>query len=845
MNGSVAKFITYLQGDDKRFVIPVYQRDYAWKWDNCKQLYDDLVKIIKKDRDSHFFGSIVSVHNDGTHNDFLVIDGQQRLTTILLLFLAMYNSMKDNKVIPKKSNLADKILKTYLVDPWQEDESRIKLKPVKNDRKAFGCLFGDREEYIQDSNLTINYEYFYSRILKEEITIDELYSAIKRLEIINISLSKEDNPQLIFESLNSTGLALSEGDKIRNLILMGLEAKQQNEFYEKYWHKIELCTNYNVSAFIRDYLSVKQQAIPVISKIYATFKQYVEDEQLETEPLLQDLLRYAKWYEILLAGKTNDKALNATIYRLNRLETTVTRPFFLEVLRMQASQILTIEQVSGIFALTENYLFRRTICNLPTNSLNKIFLMLHKEIVRYDETEENYFEKFKFALLSKADKGRFPDDSEFTAEFTSRNIYGMNSKNKVYIFERLENHGTVEDKDIYRHVDDDNYSIEHIMPQHLRPEWVKGLGEDYEQIHDTWLHRIANLTLTGYNAKYSNSPFVEKRDMDKGFAESGLRMNTWIAQQNNWTLKELEMRSELLSDRAQKIWSMPQTDYKPAKKQLESYSLDDDVNLSGREIVEFAYKNIGQPVDSWITMLEQILKILHNEDPSILAKLAHTMTDEHELYQYLSKDASALRGSLQIDTDVFVERNTSTNTKLSMLRKFFKAFHVSPEDLVFYLRDANTQEATDKVGSLHELRRRYWTYALDVIHDAHRSDGTYQNVNPSKDNWISGFMGISGVSVNCIANYDCARVEFYLGNSSKELNKARFDGLLAHKQEIETALGGISLEWQRSDETKASVILYRLTDVSIQNEVDWTQMAKFHAEWSRKFYDSIPPFLNK
>ena len=231
-----------MQGADKRFVIPVYQRNYDWRLENCKQLFDDLVKIIKKDRKSHFFGSIVSVHSDGEFNEFQIIDGQQRLTTISLLMLAMYNLMKAGVVIPAQGNLADKIYKTYLIDEWQEDETRIKLKPIKDDQNAFRMLFKDTDAHIPESNLTINYDFFCSQIQKERITIDELYTAITRLEIININLNHEDNPQLIFESLNSTGMALSEGDKIRNFILMGLPTKEQNSYYEKYWNPIEVCT---------------------------------------------------------------------------------------------------------------------------------------------------------------------------------------------------------------------------------------------------------------------------------------------------------------------------------------------------------------------------------------------------------------------------------------------------------------------------------------------------------------------------------------------------------------------------------------------------------------------------
>ena len=221
----------------------------------------------------------------------------------------------------------------------------------------------------------------------------------------------------------------------------------------------------------------------------------------------------------MLCGKTSSKELNSCINRLNRLETTVTRPFFLEVLRLYDENQINLNEVAEAFSITESYLFRRTICDLPTNALNKIFLLLNREIMRYDGTDSNYIEKLKFALLSKKDRARFPNDDDFSLMFTEKPIYQMNSKNKIYILERLENFGTLEDKDIYRHYDEGEYSIEHIMPQHLTPAWIKELGDSYEEIHDTWLHRIANLTLTAYNSKYSNSTFVEKKTMKNGFED--------------------------------------------------------------------------------------------------------------------------------------------------------------------------------------------------------------------------------------------------------------------------------------------------------------------------------------
>ena len=834
-----------MQGSDKRFIIPVYQRNYDWRIENCKQLYDDLIAIVRKERSSHFFGSIVSVHSDGEFNEYLIIDGQQRLTTISLLMLAMYNLMKAGIVTPLQSNLADKIYKTYLIDEWQEEDTRIKLKPVKNDSAAFGLLFKEADEYIQGSNLTVNYNYFYSRIQKEEISIDELYSAITKLEIINITLNKDDNPQLIFESLNSTGLALSEGDKIRNFILMGLPTKEQNEYYEKYWNKIEVCTNYDVSMFMRDYLSVKQQAIPSMNRVYVTFKAYVEENKLETELLLKDLLDYAKWYEILLKGKTADKKLNACIYRLNRLETTITRPFFLEVLRMMSkgSPVLSMQDAREIFLLTENYLFRRNICDLPTNALNKIFLMLHREIIRYDGTEADYLEKFKYALLSKQERGRFPNDDEFAESMGSRQIYLMNIKNKAYILERFENYGIDEDKDIYRHLDEGTYSIEHIMPQHLTPQWVSALGDDYEDIHETWLHRLANLTLTAYNSKYSNNTFTDKRDMEKGFRQSGLRLNAWIANQEKWTLVELEKRCGMLVSRSLNIWPMPVSSYQPAEKQLDSYTLEDDVDLSGREIVRFGYRNTEQPVDSWITMMAQVLKILHAEDKSVLARLAHTDNPDDELNDYISDNPSDLRGALEIDQNIYLERNTSTSTKLSVLKKFFKAYEQNPGELIFYLKDQNKDQDEEEAGTRYEIRRRYWAYALEFIKAAHGPEGSFRNVTTSKQYWISGAIGISAFSIICEAKMNKAAVELVLGKSNRDLNKSAFDYLYARKEEIESQMG-IPLNWWRF-EGKSSYVDYNIEGIGINDETSWTKMAKFHAEWSKKFYDVLVPLLQQ
>ena len=840
MKGSELRLIEYMEGSKKRFIIPVYQRNYDWKIENCKQLYDDLIQVIKNNSKTHFFGSIVSVYEpSGRNTEFLIIDGQQRLTTMSLLFLALYNLLEEKIIISEDESLKDQIYEDFLVDKYQPQEKRMKLKPIKNDQKAFSKLFNSKDDYIKDSNLTINYSYFYERIQKQEITIDELFDAICRLEIINITLNNEDNPQLIFESLNSTGLDLSEGDKIRNYILMGLPKQKQDEYYEKYWNCIEKCTKYDVSSFIRDYLSVKQLVIPSQKKVYINFKKYVEDSSLKIIEILEDLLSYAKRYNILLCGKTSSKELNSCINRLNRLETTVTRPFFLEVLRLYDENQINLNEVAEAFSITESYLFRRTICDLPTNALNKIFLLLNREIMRYDGTDSNYIEKLKFALLSKKDRARFPNDDDFSLMFTEKPIYQMNSKNKIYILERLENFGTLEDKDIYRHYDEGEYSIEHIMPQHLTPAWIKELGDSYEEIHDTWLHRIANLTLTAYNSKYSNSTFVEKKTMKNGFEDSGIRLNTYVSKKDKWTLAELRDRNDYLLKRALDIWAFPSTNYKPQEKQLDSYTLDDEASfLSDRQIAKFVYKGIEQPVVSWVEMYTKVLRALSLEDNTIITKIA--LSTDDDLSIHFSTNKRIFKKCDEIGDNVYVQTNTNTQSKLSVLNRLYKLYGMDPTDLVFYLRDSNDKE--DEKGTRFEIRRRYWGYALKFIKEENFDNKSFDNVNTSKENWINGTFGIGGFAICCIANYDFARVDVYFGKTNANENKIAFDNVMLHKLEIESNLG-VNLEWDRGDDVKRSIISYRLENVSIYNENGWLQIAKFHAKWSKKFIDAIVPYL--
>lgn len=698
MKGSEAKMTGFMEGADKRYIIPVYQRKYDWKLENCRQLYSDLKKIVLEGRSSHFFGSIVSsVVPVGSRLEYHIIDGQQRLTTVTLLLLAMRNLIAQQKLVSQSGRLDEQIAQRFLISPWAAADDQIKLRPVKGDREALARLFGDEEDVDPTSNLTHNYRFFCNMLLKENISVDELYAAIGKLEIISITLDHDDNAQLIFESLNSTGLALEEGDKIRNYILMGLNPREQNSYYDTYWTKIEKCTGNDVSSFVRDYLSIKKQVTPTLNTVYHAFKIYADGIRQPITTLLDDLLRYARLFEKLRTCKSGlgEKRLDDCLYRMSRLDIGVTRPFLMEVLRMNQDGKLSSQDVLTVFLTTEDYLFRRNICEVPTNALNKIFLMLNKEILRYDGTTENYVEKFVYALLSKRESGRFPDDEEFSTALAAKQVYSMRGKYKAYLFERLENYGTVEIKDVYTHLDNKVYTIEHIMPQHLTPAWTRALGPNSADIHSTWLHRLANLTLTGYNPNLSNKTFAEKRDAEEGgYKASGLKMNQKIAQKETWGLAELEERNHELVALALKIWPFPQSGFVPAEKEFDFCTLDDeDVNLTGRSIAKYSLQNVEQPVSSWSSMFEQVVKFLHEKDKSVLFELVHAPDEDSSLSAILSGTEDGVRIPLKIDDGIYIEKNTSTAYKISLLRRLFAHYEMNPADLVFYLKDADSADS--------------------------------------------------------------------------------------------------------------------------------------------------------
>ncbi|MGL2592602.1 GmrSD restriction endonuclease domain-containing protein [Helicobacter pylori] len=583
------------ENQNNQFVIPIYQRLYSWKKEQCEQLWDDIIKIGGNDKmNGHFIGSILYVLDGNTHsnNPLLIIDGQQRLTTITLLFIALRNHSSD-EVKRKK-------MESYLINSDKDGDKKFRLILSESDRDTLLSLIDkDRRKPSEPSvKIVENFELFEKWISKNTDKLETIFKGLEKLMIVWIALKKEkDDPQLIFESMNSTGKDLTQTDLIRNYILMGLEPEKQEIFYKKYWRAMEEDFKQNetlLNQFVRHYLTIKTREIPNINKVYEAFKDYQQKKGTEIEVLLQDLQKYCKYFCQIVFKKEADKDLNKALSFLVDLEMDVIYPLLLELYSDYSDKVLSNADFISIIYLIESYICRRAVCGLGTNSLNKVFPFVTKKI-----NKDQYLESIKVHFLSlETTKGKFPKDSEFKNLFITIDFYHF--QKREYFLERLENFNTKEP------VNTQECTIEHIMPQTLTEEWKRDLGGNFQAIHDKYLHTIGNLTLTGYNKEYSNNSFQEKRDMEKGFKQSPLKLNQSLKDLEVFGEKEIEKRANDLADWALKIWTYPKLDaetlekYKP-KKEKKAYDLSSyKFGSHSRELFDILNKEI-KALDERIT----------------------------------------------------------------------------------------------------------------------------------------------------------------------------------------------------------------------------------------------------
>lgn len=461
---------------------------------------------------------------------------------------------------------------------------------------------------------------------------------------------------------------------------MNLPPDIQENYYDTYWNKIERHCRKELDGFVRNYLTIKTSQIPTMSGIYPAFKNYAKGIN-DIEAVLKDMLIYAEAYERITTFSLGNADINEVAKRLEKLDITVAYPFLMAFLVYSKNEGIGDKEIFKVFSCIETFIFRRLMCGLPTNALNKIFATLHNSVIRFKTSGISYSDIMIFSLESRKASGAFPKDAEFITGFTTKNVYSMKGKNKEYIFDRLENGSSKEKIDISANMANGILTIEHIMPQTISLKWEQALGPNWREIHEKWQHCIANLTLTGYNSKYSNLPFKDKKYIENGFCQSGLRLNQYIATFDKWTEEELDTRNAKLSEMALKIWPYPETSFVPPVNEGDTSSLSDDTNAqTGRQIQYYEFFGDKIAVQSWADLLWKVVNTLFELDPTILYDVAKsdnvwfmTETDDPDYHKLA-------------DGLFFCNSKSNTYNKIAILKNLFKLYGLDEDELTFVLK---------------------------------------------------------------------------------------------------------------------------------------------------------------
>lgn len=637
MKATEANLLAFLR-KSPQFVIPIYQRTYSWTERECKQLWDDILRAGSNDAVSaHFIGSIVYIEKGlyqvSSQTPLLVIDGQQRLTTATLLIAALANKLEKptqsknggNSLAQQTSQQEPpenepyegfsprKLRNYYLLNPEEKDERKHKLILSQTDKESLTAIVTQQPQPQKPSlRVTQNFDVFKTWIDAMGDNLVPLCKGLAKLVVVDISLSREqDNPPLIFESMNSTGRELTQADLIRNFVLMGLEPELQTRLYVQHWRPMELdfgqeSYGTHFDSFMRHYLTVKTGEIPRLGEVYEAFKKHARAPQIAAagvETLVCELHTYAGYFCAMALGVERESDLKHAFNDIREMKVDVAYPFLLELYHDYKTSTLPREEFLAALRLVEAYVFRRATCAIPTNSLNKTFATFTSALKK-----DRYLESIQAHLLRMPSYRRFPTDDEFKREFQIRDLY--NSPRRSYWLRRLENHDRKE------RVPVDEYTIEHILPQNpnLSPEWQVALGPEWLRIQETWLHTCGNLTLTGYNSEYSDRPFPEKRDMDGGFKSSPLKLNQGLGQLDKWDETAIKDRANKLAVLATDVWRSPDLPrdileaYRPQAAQT-GYTIEDHPQIATGPMREvfMAFRKEVVALDPCVT--EDFLKL--------------------------------------------------------------------------------------------------------------------------------------------------------------------------------------------------------------------------------------------
>ena len=673
MEARKIKLLEFIGNGKKTFNIPVYQRNYDWKEEQCRKLFEDIQNIVKSDYEiEHFLGTVVFVSSKSemNFNEYVLIDGQQRITSIMLLLKVLHEKVTDE-------NDKEEIWEEYLINKRAPEENlRIRLKPVESDGMPYKKLIEENDVSLT-SNVCKNYRLFEKLIQESNYSAEEIYKALGKIELVYIQLEKgkkSENPQMIFESLNSTGLSLTQGDLIRNYLLMNHEYEKQKMLYKNFWLEIEKrITNEKISDFVRDYLTMKNGSISNKDKVYDDFKKYIKqnNENMDEEGILEELKTYSEYYSWFLNGNSPNNKINEKLSEFRYLRNTTVYPLILSVFEDTYSyKNINENELFDILNLLISYIFRRSVCGYTTNSLNKVFA----SIVVLLKSKDIY-KQIEKGLMSKS----FPGDEEFRAEFIKCNFYKKGTEFCKYTLKLLE---TFENKE---QTDMENITIEHIMPQTLNSEWRIELGSKFEQIHSEYINTIGNLTLTGYNPELSNKNFELKK---RYYEESNIKMSREIANYDKWKDTEIKDRAEQLFEKAKRIWKLPQGYDNKNIDNLEygkNYLLGSNINITGKKPSKLIISGKEYSIKSWKELIEKLCLELYELESRILRELIYNPSFKGKEKDIVTQNKEKLRAPVKIDEDLYIESNLNSNAILNYANMIATEYELE-EEIFFVLR---------------------------------------------------------------------------------------------------------------------------------------------------------------
>ncbi len=622
------------------FEIPVFQRNYEWDKAQCKQLFKDLVNAAQTHTD-HFIGAVVYVTETGKKMSHIyrIIDGQQRLTSLTLLLKALANADEQNK---------DEIEEQYLSNKYLDENNHFKLKPVEHDYDAFISVMNNMTDNSPASKVIENYNLFCKLIQDSDLSSSELYEAMNHFTMVYIELSNdpnEENPQVIFESLNSTGVSLSASDLVRNFLLMKLDSVLQSELYEKYWIRIERMFSTNVFAeFIRHYLIMKTHKAVKRNSVYDSYKDFYENEGLTSSEALADLYKFASYYYDLVNSKTGNFTFDQSLRHINMMDSKVVFPYFMLLLDLVKNGDIEQSYANDLVHIVEDYLFRIKVCHLPNNRMNKIVVAL------CDIEKDNGNLKLRLLRMLKS---TFPDDKKVTESLMTVDLYRQRNHLAKLSLEILEENRTKET------ITFEDAQVEHVMPQNLNSEWRLQVT-NADKINDQYGGTIGNLTLTKYNQEMSNKLYGEKRDFYK---ESNISLTRDIATEfDHWDKETILERSRKLANALLDIFPMPNISEVEAKEITGEYNIDDSIDVTGKKPTKITIDENEYTVDSWRQMLISFLNDIWNKDSRSL----EIVKSDEQLNNMLF---NVRQSSAKLDNGMDIETNYSATVILAIIAK--------------------------------------------------------------------------------------------------------------------------------------------------------------------------------